>query len=261
LEVYDASDSLIYGQWFTTSICADLDCTVSPAETANLVNGGYRWRVQTYGSTGYGPFTDFMTFTLEVAEVSLLAPNGTLSTWNNVFSWTGIGNADFYRLEVYDASDTLLFGQWFTTSICTDLDCAVSPTETANLVNGDYRWRVQTYGASGFSPYTEFMTFTLSIPTVILISPNGTLSNWNNTFTWTGIGNADFYQLEVYDASDVQLYSQWFTTSICTDLDCVVSPLETQNLANGDYKWRVRTYGASGFSPYTEFLIFTVSIP
>ncbi|HLO14345.1 MAG TPA: ABC transporter substrate-binding protein, partial [Anaerolineales bacterium] len=259
LEVYDASDTLIHTQWFTTSVCAGLDCSVSPAETLDLGNGDYQWRVQTYGATGFGPYTEFMNFTLDVAGVTLISPNGTLATWNNTFHWTGISGADFYFLEVYDATtNTLIHGQWFTTSICSGLDCSVSPAETLNLANSDYQWRVQTYGASGFGPYTEFMNFTLNTPTVILISPSGTLGSWSNTFHWTGVSSADFYFLEVYDASDTMIHGQWFTTSICSGLDCSVSPVETLNLATGDYKWRVQTYGATGFGPYTEFMHFTL---
>ena len=110
--------------------------------------------MQTYGATGFGPYTEFMNFSLRV--IGLAAPSGTLSSWNNTFSWTGLADADFYRLEVYDAGDVLIYGQWYTNDICTGLECAVSPAETANLGDGDYKWRVQTYGSSGFGPWTSF---------------------------------------------------------------------------------------------------------
>ena len=83
------------------------------------------------------------------------------------------------------------------------------------------------------------------------------LAPW--TFTWTGLSTADFYQLEVYDATDTLVYSQWFTSGICTGLDCAVSPAETLNLANGGYKWRVRTYGSSGFTAWTPYMNFTLN--
>jgi hypothetical protein len=263
LEVYDASDVLLYGQWYTSGICSGLDCAVSPAETQNLANGDYKWRVKTYGASGYGPWTAFQNFTLNIVDVpnvTLVSPAGLVDSWDKAFHWTGLSGADYYHLEVYDASDTLIFGQWFTTNICSGLDCGVSPAETKNLANGDYKWRVQTYGSTGYTPWTAYQNFTLNLATLNLLAPSGRMDSWDKAFRWTGVAGADYYHLEVYDASDVLLYGQWYTSGICSGLDCGVSPAETQNLANGDYKWRVQTYGASGYGPWSTFKDFTLNV-
>jgi hypothetical protein len=260
LEVYDDSDTLIYGQWYTDSICTSLECALSPADTLNLANGDYRWRVQTYGSAGFSPYTDFMSFTLNAPTLQLIAPSGALTAWDNRFEWTGSSAADYYRLQVTDGSETVLYDQWYTNSICTGLECALSPAATLSLANGDYKWRVQTYGPAGFSSFTPFATFTLNVPTLNLVAPRGTLTAWTNTFSWTGNADADYYRLEVYDDSDTLIYGQWYTDSICTGLDCALSPADTLNLANGDYRWRVQTYGPAGFSPYTDFMSFGLNL-
>jgi hypothetical protein len=134
-----------------------------------------------------------------------------LSSWENVFHWTGTSGAEFYQLEVYDASEALVYGQWYTDGICTALDCAVSPAATVNLGNGEYKWKVRTYGVTGFGSWTDFTTFTLNVPTLTLIAPEGTLTSWNNTFHWTGTSGAEFYRLEVYDSNDTMIYGQWYT--------------------------------------------------
>jgi hypothetical protein len=104
-----------------------------------------------------------MNFSVNAAQVVLVGPSGEQSTWDNTFRWTGITGADYYHLEVYDVTGgTVVFDQWYTTSICTDLDCAVSPAETLNLANGDYRWRVQTYGITGFGSWTPYLDFSLN---------------------------------------------------------------------------------------------------
>ena len=189
-------------------------------------------------------------------QVSACAGGKPLAVDQNI---TGIVHFQLVEVCCADASDISIYSQWFTTSICTGLDCAVSPAETQNLANGDYHWRVRTYGSSGFTAWTAFTNLTLDVQGITLIAPTGTLTAWDNTFSWTGISGADFYQLEVYDASDTLVHSQWFTSSICTDLDCAVSPTETLPLANGDYHWRVRTYGASGFTAWTAFMNFSLN--
>jgi hypothetical protein len=202
-----------------------------------------------------------MTFTLDVAQLTLISPTDSHPTWDNLFHWMGISGADYYRLEVATANDVVVYDQWYTYSICSELDCVLSPSATQNLANGAYKWRIQTYSAAGFGPWTDYMTFTLEVPEVTLIAPSGPQTGWDNLFQWTGIADAEFYQLEVYDANDTQLYSQWFTDSICTELDCEVSPTETQHLANGGYKWRVRTYSAAGFGDWTAFTSFSLNVP
>ena len=92
--------------------------------SANVVGG----KVTINGDT-----TVTVTFMQTSGGVLLGEPTGTVGGWDNTFHWTGLAEAEYYQLEVYDSTDTMLVGQWFTTSICTGLNCAASPTETANL--------------------------------------------------------------------------------------------------------------------------------
>ena len=125
--------------------------------------GNYKWRVQSYGSEGYTGWTDYATFTLNYPVVVLNTPTGTLTSWDNHFTWTGLSTAEFYHLQVYNATtDTLVQEEWYTLSICTGLECGVSPVDTLNLANGDYKWRVQTYGTEGYTSWTDFATFSLN---------------------------------------------------------------------------------------------------
>jgi hypothetical protein len=163
--VFNATtDTIIHDQWFNTGICSGLNCAVAPAVLLNLANGDYKWHVQTYSPAGYGPYTAFTNFTLNVPTVVLIAPSGTLTSWSNQFRWTGISGATYYHLQVFDATtDTIIHDQWFNTSICSGLDCAVSPSALANLPNGDYRWHIQTYGLTGYTPWTPDLDFTLDL--------------------------------------------------------------------------------------------------
>jgi hypothetical protein len=237
-----------------------LSCAVSPYALANLANGDYKWHVQTYSPAGYGAWTDFTNFTLNIPIVVLGSPSGTVTSWNGRFSWTGISGATYYHLQVFDAStDTIIHDQWFNTGICSGLNCAVAPAVLLNLANGDYQWHVQTYSPAGYGSWTDFTTFTLSVPTVVLVSPTGMLTSWNNQFSWTGISGATYYHLQVFDATtDTIIHDQWFNTTVCSGLDCAVSPSALLNLPSGNYKWKVRTYGVTGFTTWTTFMNFTI---
>jgi hypothetical protein len=97
------------------------------------------------------------------------------------------------------------------------------------------------------------------MPVIVLNAPAGTLDSWNNIFGWTGLDRSDYYHLQVYDATTGEvIYSQWFNDSICTGLACAVSPDETLNLGNGDYKWCVQDYSLSGYGAWTDFTNFTI---
>jgi hypothetical protein len=153
----------------------------------------------------------------------------------------------------------IIHDQWFNTSICSGLNCAVSPSALLNLANGDYKWHVQTYSPSGYGAWTAFTNFTLSVPTIILVSPTGTLTSWSNQFSWTGISGATYYHLQVFDATtDTIIHDQWFNTTVCSGLDCAVSPSALADLANGSYKWKIQSYSPSGYGPWSSYLSFTL---
>ena len=59
----------MHRKWYTaaqTGCAGGTACSVSPAELASLANGDYKWRVLDYGAYGYGAFTPYMKFTLNV---------------------------------------------------------------------------------------------------------------------------------------------------------------------------------------------------
>ena len=50
----------------------------------------------------------------------------------------------------------VVLDQWFPLGVCMGLNCAASPAETQNLVNGDYKWRLETFGSEGSTSWTEY---------------------------------------------------------------------------------------------------------
>jgi hypothetical protein len=96
---------------------------------------------------------------------TLLAPQGELTTWDNVFSWTGHAAAQQYLLEVQRADGTLVLRRWYTAAQAGcegGTDCSLSPTQLATLAGGDYKWHMRDYGSYGYGSFTPYMTFTLN---------------------------------------------------------------------------------------------------
>ena len=93
----------------------------------------------------------------------LNSPSGTLGSWNNTFSWTGLPNATWYLLEVYTSGGTQVLYKWYTSTQtgCTGgTNCSVVPPETAGL-SGSYKWRILDYGAYGYGTFTQYTNFSV----------------------------------------------------------------------------------------------------
>jgi hypothetical protein len=132
-----------------------------------LSNGSYQWQIRDYGTTyGFGTFTDFQGFTLNILNLVVLdAPKDTLTSWDKSFNWTGVSGATWYFLHVQTSDGSNLFGQWLdASSVCSGTACSVVP-EGLSLSNGSYQWRIRDYGTTyGFGAFTDFQGFVLNTP-------------------------------------------------------------------------------------------------
>ncbi len=115
---------------------------------------------------------------------TLLDPQGSLTSWNNTFSWTGLAGADWYLVQVQDTADNNILAKWYTAEAagCAgDLSCTMSPDETLNIANGDYKWRILDYGSYGYGNWSPYTTFTLNaacytLTTGVLPAGGGTVT-------------------------------------------------------------------------------------
>ena len=288
--------------------------------------------------TGQTPVLEDVTLNFGLGDISVLnTPDGTLSSWDGSFAWTGVNGATWYLLEVYTPTMTQVHRKWYTSA---DTNCAVgtacvfTPTDLS-LGNGDYQWRVMDYGAYGYGIWTYFKSFTLNAACYTLttnvnpagsgtvnaptetcgggytagsvvqltavpgtgyafsswsgnasgtnnpvsvamdgnksvtanmrgntpLTPSGTLTSWDSSFSWTGLTNATWYLLEVQTNGGTQVFRNWYTStqSGCSGgTACSVTP-SSLSLGNGDYKWRVLDYGAYGYGINSAFKDFTLN--
>jgi hypothetical protein len=150
----------VLDQWYQASvICPTSTCTVA---SPTLGGGTFTWYVQTYNSTGYGPWTAATTFSTTIptapAAANLTAPIGTISSLTPTYTWDKVPMASWYHIYVKGPGG-LVKDQWYAVaSICDTTTCTVpSPT----LESGNHIWWVQAYNSVGYGLWKS-ATFTVS---------------------------------------------------------------------------------------------------
>lgn len=243
LEVQTSGGALVYRKWFTstqTGCAGGVNCSIS-LTGLNLPNGDYKWRIMDYGVYGYGSNTAFLNFTLNASCFTL--------TINANPAGGGIVNAPAQTCPGgYTAGSSVL----------------LTAVPNAGYLFKD--WGGDAAGAS--NPVSVIMngnkTVAVNFKAVTLpLSPAGSLTAWDGTFTWNGLTDATWYLLEVQTSTGTLVYRKWFTstqTGCAGGVNCSIAPADI-GLPNGDYKWRILDYGAYGYGTLSVFQSFTLNLP
>jgi L-rhamnose mutarotase len=250
----------VFTQWYRAlDFCGASTCTVANA-TPNLAIGQYRWWVQTWNGTGYGPWSTGMDFTVPApvppAAATLVSPNGSITTINPTYTWNKVSGATWYYLYVSGPSN-YVFAQWYhTDAVCGVSTCSVA-NATPNLAVGTHRWWVQTWSGAGYGPWSTGMDFTPTPPAATtLVSPNGSTTS-NPTYTWNKVSGATWYYIYVSGPSNY-VFAQWYhTDAVCGASTCSV-PSATPGLASGQYRWWIQTWNNAGYGPWSTGVNFSV---
>jgi subtilisin family serine protease len=244
LEVQTSGGTQVYRKWFTstqTACAGGVNCSVAPSDIG-LPNGDYKWRILDYGPYGYGVNSAFQPFTLNLPTAC-----HTL-TVNITPAGAGTVNANAQNCP-----------GGYTTGTVVQLTVVPNSGYLFKNWSGD--------GSGSANPLTVVMnadkTVTAEFKAVtVLLSPSGTLTAWDNTFTWTGLTNATWYLLEIYTPTGTQVFRKWYTsmqTNCSGGTACFILPPETAGLPNGDYKWRILDYGSYGYGTWTPYNTFTLN--
>jgi hypothetical protein len=267
LWVNDPSGTPVIQTWYTSSAasCGSTTCSVTPAVTVSA--GMYTWWVQTWNSTGFGPWSTGLTFTTPTAPTmtTLLSPaNGyDVPTTVPTYSWNKVATSTWYYLWVQNAAGTRVILTWYASdAVCGDSVCSVTPS--VRLSSGIvHTWWVQTWNPAGSGPWSSPFSFTPrdTMPgAATLFNPlnMATVSSPGVSIQWLKVTEATDYFVWLDNASTGAVLRQWYTgASVCGSSLCSLAiPV---NLPSGHYNWWIQTWSPAGYGPWSTGFTFTVA--
>lgn len=199
--------------------------------------------------------------------VTLTSPTGNIHTSTPYFIWDQLEYAYKYELFVYQVSNKGRIKMYDIavkdSTYCNDDtgECKYKPS--TSLKYGTYEWNLRAYYDDG--TYTDFnetpMTFTYSSLVPTLKSPNTTVYDNPPEFSWTEVGDATLYQIQIYNKKGTKVLDDATITPTCADVDgesiCTFTPGDTFDY--GWYKWRLRAYYGTSWRSYTAYTSFIVA--
>ena len=243
--------SLFCDKWFTLSNSVVDSATGNFAVDVSGHSGGSdQWYVRGWGSSGLGPWSGPMNFSLGIpGAVALLTPikNAILLNRHPALTWSqSFPAASWFQLYVTRNGSTYL-DQW--------IQGATNWTPTADLPAGSYSWWVQTYSSGGLGPWSTNSTFTIpvAIPaTLVLVSPTGSAAAAaTQRYTWQADAAATWYELYVLQNGKV-LCDQWFNSSNSVAQSGSGNfAVDVSGHTSGDYQWYVRGWSPDGLGPWS----------
>ena len=264
----NGSTGNVIQKWYeATKVCSGGICEVTPSIL--LKQDNYIWWVQTWNNTGYGRWSDGMTFNTPVAAppqaATLTSPAGDIGAdYSPTYTWNKVHNATWYYLSVNGPSG-YSFANWYLSSdICNMSTCSIANV-TPNLISGPYSWKIQTWNEVGYGPWSTPLGFNIPIPPppgpATLTSPSGDIGTNNPTYAWTKVSDASWYYLWI-DGPSGNVLKNWYTStqSNCIGLTCSLTNI-TPNLPAGEYSWKVQTWNYGGLGSWSNSLTFTLSLP
>lgn len=260
LWVSSAAGATLVNELYTDAAnCDSVDCEVTPALT--LPSGSYSWWVRPWNAgAGYGSWTSETIFSVSISPGSptTVAPTGATTNPAPSFQWNAVPGATWYQLWVSDVSGATgvqVLQQWYESiGTCAAGVCTVTPDPALNLAGGAYRWWVRAWNVEGgYGEWNAPTDFSVSIapPATAGINPVGTVLMGTPTFSWRAQPQATWYLLLIADANGTTVHQQWFDqAAVCAGETC--NAVASVVLPNGQYRWFVRTWNASGNGPWSS---------
>jgi hypothetical protein len=253
----------VHERWYAAADICDFDadvCSVKPPLA--LPGGAYKWWLRTWNAEGgYGEWSAPTSFTIDLAPAAPvpIAPIETMTS-SPEFVWSRVPGATHYFLWL-NGPDGFITQRSFTAeSVCDPRQC--SANLGLALSAGQHTWFVRAYNPyGGLSAWSAEMNAVVNIvpDAVIGVSPAGAVNTSMPTFVWRHTADASWYLVWIVDANGGTVHQQWFSRDAagCSDDGLCSGMIETM-LAEGSYRWFVRSSNAHGvgvWSPQMNFII------
>jgi len=164
LSVDDSTGTRIRRWYATTSIdCTAGSCSVTSG--INLEPGQASWQIRAWTGDGYTPWSDKANFTIDgpSSKPILVSPEGTIATATPSYTWEAVSGASWYYLSVDDSAGSRI-RRWYRESDlgCSSGTCSITPSVT--LAEGAGNWQIRSWSNYAYGPYSDPMSFTVSLP-------------------------------------------------------------------------------------------------
>jgi len=199
-------------------------------------------------------------------KATLISPSGSVSVATPTFTWNAVVSATSYYLWVNN-NGTPKIQTWYTAAQagCASGTGTCSATPATVLVQGTGEWWIQTRNDVGDGPWSDKMSFTVSIGGLpgkaTLTSPNGTISTPTPTYTWNAVANSTWYYLWV-DNNGTTKIQTWYTAAQagCASGTGTCSATPATALVPGTGQWWIETWNEAGYGPWSDAMSFAVSV-
>ncbi|HJR80936.1 MAG TPA: choice-of-anchor Q domain-containing protein [Anaerolineales bacterium] len=250
-------------QWYQTgNVCNSGICSVE--HPLALGAGAHTWWIQTWNSSGYGPWSSGMNFSVTLPPppgmATPVSPNAPTTDTMPTYTWNAVSGADWYYLWVKRPSGDPIKHWYEASAICIGGTCAIE--HPADLGAGAHTWWVQTWNAGGYGLWSAGMNFNVNPPgAATLVSPNSSTNDANPTYTWNAVSGAEWYYLWVNAPSGAGFVKQWFTAAAagCPSGTDTCSVIPTTALALGAHTFWVQTWSSAGYGPWSTGQAFNVT--
>jgi len=171
------------------------------------------------------------------------------------FEWNAVEGASAYRLQVYKDA-TRIYNVDISPSACADGLCTFSID--ASLAYGKYSWRVRSFSAGKWNPFSAYMIFSIAQPIPKMLLPVGVLFTPMPAFEWSVITGADQYEVQILDSSG-RIFKQLAVVTAACGNTCQLQPGIT--MPYDSYRWRVRAFFKGEWQAFSVGQKFQVANP
>lgn len=259
----------VHERWYAAADICDFSADVCSVEPLLALSGGaYKWWVRTWNAEGgYGAWNTPTSFTVDLAPAVPvpLSPTDTMVSSDPTFVWSRVPGATHYFLWLSGPDGFVAQESFAAESVCDARQCDASLGLT--LSAGWHSWFVRAYNPyGGLSEWSAETNATVNIvpDAAVGVSPAGVVNAAAPTFVWRHTAAANWYLIWIVDANGVTVHQQWFSRDAagCSD-DGLCSGAVSVVLAEGSYRWFVRSSNASGvgeWSPQVDFVVDVLTL-
>lgn len=248
IEIFNESSGAMFSRTLVT------EATTSLQRGFPDDSSSFKWRVKSAGKEGWGPWSDYRSFTNgNLPSGPILSRPAEGESLNGpwiTFEWNPVPGADRYQLLILHG----LTGQSEFRRVDIGFGGASRQSDFPND-GSQFRWSVRAGNANGWGEFSPFRTFTNGSPFgyPVLQSPAAyaysSQSGTNINFSWDPISGASRYNLEVVDVKTG-------VTKINATVTTASSSQPGFSNDGSEYKWRVRAGDSSRWGYWSAYRYF-----